>query len=53
MEFKKQETVQLAHPTISKAGKRFILVSLFGGLSFYGISSLSMIAYDILMKLFG
>ena len=52
MEVKKQEAVQLAHPTISKAGKRFILVSIFGGLSFYGISSMGMVAYDILVKWF-
>lgn len=53
MEYNKQAIAKTAHPTISKNGKRFILLALFGGASFYGISSMGMIVYDVLMKLFG
>ena len=53
MEYNKQTTVKLANPNISKAGKRFILLSIFGGFSFYTISSMGWIVYDVLMKLFG
>lgn len=53
MEYNKQVITQVAHPTISKKGKRFVLLALFGGASFYGISAFAMMAYDILMKMIG
>ena len=51
MEYNKQAMSSVANPVLSKNGRRFVLVALFGGASFYGIGAFSMMAYDILMKL--
>lgn len=53
MEYNKQVTMSTAQTAFSNKGKKFALLAVFGGLSFYGIGALGMMTYDILMKLFG
>lgn len=52
MQVNKSLTKSVAHPVLSKNGRRFVLLTLFGGASFYGIGAFGMMAYDILAKLF-
>lgn len=53
MEYNKQTATYTAKPVVSKTGKTVVLLTLFGGASFYGITAVGMIAYDVLMKMFG
>lgn len=53
MEYNKPVIRSAAHPVLSKNGRRFVLLTLFGGASFYGIGAFGMVMFDIVMKLFG